>query len=747
MAKSLHEYRLERKFQQRLYVFTALVFLATLTFVLQLGNLQLVKGYENRILAKKFVSRQEFTVAPRGLVYDRHFKPGDKPIIENIRFIDFVIYPSRFKSRDDGQSYVNTFCSVMGRDCSQFSKHFGKKKWRQLVRKNESITLLNRMTRREQERLSTFHMAEKYGEFVTKHLRYYSMGPAASHVTGYIGLPTRRQLDRKQALSYQTIGKAGVESRYDSELRGTDGVRIRHRIINAEEKIAGTEQGNTLVLTIDRNVQAAGYRALQRAGRRGAAVAMNAGTGEILALISNPSFDPNILSSGTPEQRGKHFRQVKRHKGFLNLTIQAKFPPASTFKPLVALAALERAPRRDVNMNTPYTCYGSFTLKSTLKSAPDTRYSCGTAGHGRVDMIGAIANSCNVYFYNLGYHIGSKPMIHFARAFGMDKKTGIDLPGEIEGRVPDSRWKQIHLSGAKWYDGDTVNLSIGQGYLETTPMEMAVLYSGLLSRGKLYRPHLLREIRDPISHRLIRRMEPQMVSEVPVSPASLRVIQEGMRAVVTRGTARRLQQYPVPIAGKTGTAQTRSRVKGKNHAWFVGYAPHGAPPEETIVVSVFVEHGMGGGMAAAPVAGEMLNAAFPDWTPQKTRELAERAARLERLDQVNQLERPFEAGADNPGGPAFADENASAVPGQAGNAIGESPYAVQPDRMNNGRSTPPGFVPGQRLPAAGSDRPATGSQTRQPRLPIKRSETRTPGPAAPAESRTEEPAESGRLSL
>ena len=730
MAKSLHEYRLERKFQQRLYVFTGLVFLAVLTFVFQLGNLQLVKGYENRILAKKFVSRQEFTVAPRGLVYDRNFKPGDKPIIENIRFIDFVIYPSRFKSREEAVQYVNTFCSVMGRDCGPFARNLVKTRWRQLVRRNESITLLNRMTRREQERLSSFHMAEKYGEFVTKHLRYYSMGPAASHVTGYIGLPTRRQLDQKMALSYQTLGKAGVESRYDSELRGTDGIRIRHRIINEEEEIAGTEQGNTLVLTIDRAVQAAGYRALINAGRRGAAVAINAGTGEIIALVSNPSFDPNILSSGTIEQRGKHFREVKRHNGFLNLTIQGKYPPASTFKPLVALAALERSPDRDITPMTSFSCFGSFTLKSTLASAPDTRYSCWTSGHGRLDMIGAIANSCNVYFYNLGYHIGSKPMIHFARAFGLDKKTGIDLPGEIEGRVPDSRWKQIHMSGAKWYDGDTINMAIGQGYLETTPIEMAVMYSGLINRGKLFRPHLLREIRDPLSNRLIRRMEPQLVSEVPVSPASLLAVQDGMRAVVTRGTARRLQQYAVPIAGKTGTAQTRSRVQGKNHAWFIGFAPFGAPPEETIVVAVFVEHGMGGGMAAAPVGGEMLNAAFPDWTPQRTRELTERRMMLEH--QVNRA------------GYAAGDAE--------GELNGESPYSVLPD--NNGaeygtpgRATPPGFIPGQQIepaiPPASQPEPTPG--VNRPRLPIK-TESRT-GPGTRPEQSREESTGNGRLSL
>ncbi len=166
---------------------------------------------------------------------------------------------------------------------------------------------------------------------------------------------------------------------------------------------------------------------------------------------------------------------------------------------------------------------------------------------------------------------------------------------------------------SRWYDGDTVNLAIGQGYLETTPIEMALLYSALANRGKMYRPHLVREIRDPIDDEVIRRIQPQLLAETPVSLDSLATIQEGLRAVVTRGTAQHLKAIPVPIAGKTGTAQTRSRVRGRNHAWFAGFAPYGAPPEEQLVIVVFVEYGMGGGAMAAPVAGEMFRAAFRDY--------------------------------------------------------------------------------------------------------------------------------------
>jgi len=230
-------------------------------------------------------------------------------------------------------------------------------------------------------------------------------------------------------------------------------------------------------------------------------------------------------------------------------------------------------------------------------------------------MVGAIAQSCTVYFYQLGYKIGANPMIHFARAMGLDKKTGIDLPGEIQGFVPDQRWKQITWS-SRWYDGDTVNLAIGQGFLEVTPIELAVLYSAMVNHGKIFRPYLVKEVRDPVTNRVMRRVRPDLMHEVPISQNSLDVVLEGMRSVVTRGTAQNLNRpdYP-PIAGKTGTVQTRSHRKAGNHAWFAGWAPYDAPVEQQVVVVVFLEFGMGGAAAAAPVAGEILHAAIPDYTP------------------------------------------------------------------------------------------------------------------------------------
>lgn len=613
MSQSLTEFRVQKKFQLRLYQFTGFVVVVLLIYIVQLGNLQLLNGHENRLLAKKFVSRQEFTVAPRGLIFDRNAGNGVDPLVKNINYIDFVIYPSRFKNREEGVEYIRTFANVMGRPISEYADAIEPDSWKKMVRKNESLILITRMTRREHERLAELRILSSKGEFATNHLRYYGMGPAMAHVTGYIGLPSRKELNRFSVQPYQYIGKGGLEARYDNELRGTDGIKIRHRIIDSEEQITRSEQGNNLILTIDRDMQAAAYRSITRMNMRGAVVAINANTGEILTLVSNPSFDPNILSSGTIEQIRDHYGRVQENQGFLNIAMQAKFPPASTFKPLVAIAALEDQEDPDIGEDTTYSCSGHWELQSTVPGVPASRYWCWRpGGHGRQDMISAIANSCSVYFYQLGYRIGPSQIIHYARAFGLDQETGIDLPGEITGFVPDQRWKQIQWS-SQWFDGDTVNLSIGQGFMETTPLEVAVLYSALANGGKIYRPHILKEVRDPDTNRLIRSVQPTLIKEIPINRKSIDIVQRGMREGVLRGTSGMLRRLKVPAAGKTGTAQTKSKTEGRNHAWWAGFAPFGIPDADPIVIVVFVEFGRGGAATAVPIAYDLFRTAFADY--------------------------------------------------------------------------------------------------------------------------------------
>lgn len=631
MSQSLTQFRLEQKFRTRLYVFAGFMLFCAVALTIQMANLQLVYGFENRVRAQRFVSRREFTRAPRGLMYDRNFRTdgADSLVVRNINYVDFVIHPSRFTNRAEGMRYLKEFSVAMGRSLAEFAEDVTPAGWRTLTRKNKPLVLLSRMTRREQERLAELRTLSDNGEFVTRHLRYYAMGPAMAHVTGYIGLPSRKELDQKKALPYQMIGKGGIERRYDPILRGTDGVRIRHKIIDSEEQIALSEHGNNLILTIDRKVQATAYQGLIKSKRRGSVIAIKAHTGEIVALASNPAYDPNILTSGSSAQRSQHYRQIRKHEAFLNMALQTKFPPGSTFKPLVALAALETPSGTPVTEHLQFRCPGKWVLQSTLAGVPDSDFYCWEhRGHGRVDLIDAIASSCSVYFYQLGYRIGPTPIIEYARAFGLNRKTGIDLPGEVSGFVPDQRWKQLRLS-SRWYDGDTVNSAIGQGYFEITPIENAVLFAGLVNGGKLYRPFIVREVRDPITNDLMEQIHPQQMSSVPVSPGNLDIVHRGMRAVFTRGTARWLNRKNLPIAGKSGTAQTRSRQGALTHAWFAAWAPYKGPPEDAVVVMVFLEHGGGGSAAAAPIAVSVLESAFPNYDARKMNSQDHRTVRVE----------------------------------------------------------------------------------------------------------------------
>ena len=612
-TRSSTEFRLERRFHVRLYFFTAVILALSAICALQLGNLQVLHGAENHVLSRKFVSKQEFKEAPRGFIYDRNLDL-DNPLVQNILYIDFNLYPGRFKTREEAVDFLKRFCSIMGYSIADYSEILQPDQWKQLSRKNEEITLIHRVSRAQQVRLASLKLEGQKAQFVTRFLRYYTMGPALAHITGYTGPPSRREIKAGKALSYQTLGKAGVEDFYDTDLRGKDGILIRNKVLDNEDTLERSEQGNHLVLNIDRAVQAAAYRALIKSGKRGAAIAIRPATGEVVAMVSAPTYDPNILSSGTGEVRTEHIRKVRLYNGFLNLAIQTKFPPASTFKPLVALSALESFPDSFVNKNTTFNCPGKWSLESSVAGVPDSVYYCHRAsGHGVNNMIGAIAHSCNVYFYRLGYKIGPTPIIEYAKSLGLNKKTGIDLPGEVEGFVPDQKWKQITWS-SRWYDGDTINLSIGQGFLQVTPVEMAVMFSAILNGGKVLRPHVLKEVRDSYTGRVVRQIRPEKMSEVPLSRSHIETVEKGMRAVITAGTARYLNRPDmVPVAGKTGTAQTRSERGGRDHAWFVGFAPYGAPVEEQLLVVVFVEYGIAGSYSAAPVAIDMFQAAYPDW--------------------------------------------------------------------------------------------------------------------------------------
>ncbi|NCN08641.1 MAG: penicillin-binding protein 2 [Leptospira sp.] len=618
-TRSASEHKLEASFRGRLYFFTGLILFTMFAYTAQLINLQLIQGSENSIKAERFVRKSESILAARGQIYDRNFLTPETsdPLVSNSAALDLVLNTNLLKNDPKKvRAFIEEFCKYLSIPISYFEKDLKQDRLVKKIRSREPFVLLEGISKSQQERISVFDNINKYVQMVPAPTRVYNMGAALAHVTGYLGKPSQNDMQEKDIKSYQYVGKGGLESQYDSILRGVDGFRIQKRStegnIEEERIIEHAQSGNNLVLSIDKEMQIAAYKALK--GTRGTVIALKPTTGEVLTMTSNPSFDPNILSGKNRQERGKHYRQVLDNTGLLNLSIQSIFPPASTYKLLVGLAALESEHKIEYDPETEFSCNGKFYLKSSMAGVPDQEFKCWEPkGHGTNNLAHAIEKSCSVYFYNLGYKLGSESILSYSRLFGLDKKSNIDLPGEITGFIPSSEWKK-RTYGTKWFDGDTVNLSIGQGFISTTPMAMALFYMALINGGKIYQPFLLSEIRNPIDNSIIQRTEPVVIRDIPLKKSTIEALKYGLELVGSTGTASYIlnQPYLPEIAGKTGTAQTRRRGSSRtNHAWFIGYAPVNAPPDKQILVAVFVEYGVGGSAGAAPVAREVFKAAFP----------------------------------------------------------------------------------------------------------------------------------------
>ncbi len=622
------EFKLEQSFKNRLYFFTALIVLTLTAFILQLFNLQILNGAENSLKAERFVRRSESLPAARGQVYDRNFLNPEMStqhlLISNSASLDVIVNSGLLKNNPEKiKDFMLAFYRTLSIPEAYYADEIKEPKFTKKVRSKNPIVLLQGISPEQHERISVFDNISRFVLLVPSPKRNYIMGPALAHVSGYVGLPNLKDLTNREIKSYQLVGKGGLEIQYDSYLRGTDGFRYQKRNsdgnIEEERIIEHAKMGNHLVLTIDKKIQFAAYNALKN--YRGTVIAIKPATGEILALTSNPSFDPNLLSGKNKQLKLQHFNRVKKNGGFLDIALQSKFPPASTFKTLVALAALESEHKIDFSPSQTFHCNGKFILESSIAIVPDQEFKCwDKKGHGTNDLIHAIEKSCSVYFYNLGHKLGSEAILYYAKLFGLDKKSNIDLPSEIEGFVPSNEWKKRSY-GTKWFGGDLLILWFGQGFIFSTPIGMTLFYMALLNNGKIFQPFLVSEIRNPIDNSIVFKNNGKMLRDIPLKSSTLEALKQGLRAVVKTGTASRILNLPdLPeIAGKTGTAQTRRRGLSKsNHAWFIGYGPFNAPVEQQVLVTVFVEYGVGGSVGAAPIAKEVFKAAFPPGTFKRT---------------------------------------------------------------------------------------------------------------------------------
>ncbi len=436
-------------------------------------------------------------------------------------------------------------------------------------------------------------------------VRWYPKGALAAHLIGTMGRINTNEWNAHKGQGYfndDFLGKSGVEAAYESYLRGTPGgtdVQIdAHgrtvRALNTQD----AAPGGSVTLTLDAPTQAAAERVFKEHEFVGAAVALDPRTGAVLAMASAPTFDPDKFATGITAKDWDPLHKSDAHP-LLNRAIQAMYPPGSTFKPVVAAAGWETGA---ITPSSGVYCPGSYHLGRA-------RFGCWET-HGATDFTKAIAQSCDVFFYVYGQKIGPDRLSYYSKQFGLAEKTGIDLGGEDIGSIPSPAWKakRFHKLGPafdQWYGGDTLHMSIGQGDVLTTPLQMARVAATFANGGSVLKPYVVAKVTGGATGRMLYQSSPTVVRHVPVSAAHMEIVRRAMRVTVTNGTGKVVNFKEVAVAAKTGSAQTHGAAK--THGLFICFAPYSHP---TIAIAAIVEHGGHGGDTAGKVARAMLQAYF-----------------------------------------------------------------------------------------------------------------------------------------
>lgn len=582
-----------RELHKRLTLFKIGLLLVIVLLGLRVWYLQIKEGSYYRELSENNRTRTVALEPARGLIYDRN----GLLLASNVP--TFNLYVTLEDVRDRA-ALIQRLGALTGLDEPRLQK--------KLLGRIGQVKVKHGLTLKEAAIIEA-HRLDLPGVMIQpESQRNYPAGASAAHVIGYVGEVSEAQLATEEFSALRQgsiVGQYGVEKTYDRFIRGREGQKLIEVDAIGHEKrtvsVQRPEAGNDLYLTIDLRLQELAESLLDEEG--GAIVALDPSSGEVLALASQPTFDPNVLSRDlTPRQ----WAQIVQDEGhpLTNRATQGQYPPGSTFKIVLAAAALE------TNTVSPYTkiaCSGGYQFGRRLYR--DWK----KGGHGVMDVSRALIDSCDVFFYTVGQRLGIETIASYADEFGLGRLTGIELPSEHTGIVPSEAWKQ-KTRGAPWLPGETISASIGQGYVTVTPIQMAHLIATVANGGVSFRPHVVRAIVERATGRM---QEFPRVSDgqLPVKPDTLQLIRHALEGVVTQGTARRAQSSLVAIAGKTGTAQIISLRPGhekdpvpknlRDHAWFVSYAPADAP---RIAVAILVEHMGHGGSAAAPLAKQMIEA-------------------------------------------------------------------------------------------------------------------------------------------
>jgi penicillin-binding protein 2 len=641
----------------RIVIFRLTVLLVFFGLVVQLWYLQIVQWQKYLLQSDRNRFRLMSIDAPRGIIYDRY----GNILVRNEPSFTVTIVPTDLPDDEAEQEAIFARLSALldipvsrpGQVPSgrvpvalaappDFSLRPGIK---EMVDQGWGVPFLPVRIATNVEREIAFIIEEEHLDLPGVHIqiepiRQYVSGDLTSHIMGYVGrIPgesAEEYIDRGYDPNSDRVGLTGVELTFEDELRGHKGRKhIEVDWTGRETRTVGdpepAEPGHNLVLTIDlelqRAMEGALYQGMDAVGAKaGVAIAMNPQTGEILGMVSLPSYDNNLFAEGISVEDYERLSSEPHHP-LVNHAISGLYPPGSTFKIVPASAALQEGV---VTPQTQFTCEGTLWLPN--KYFPDDPeqaqpFYCWIhkwGKHGPINLISAIAQSCDIYFYILGggfrdfEGLGLERLADYAQLFGFGEQTGIDLPGENAGLVPSRTWKRLTYSEI-WVTGDTYNMTIGQGFLLATPLQMLNATAAVANGGILYRPQIFYQVTDA-EGRVLRSFAPEVIREVPVSPENLALVKEGMRAAVEWGTAMNAYLPWVSVAGKTGTAEYFADEnqdgypdrdhKGNlpTHAWFTAFAPVEDPE---IALIVLVEGGGEGSITAVPIAAQILQHYFP----------------------------------------------------------------------------------------------------------------------------------------
>ncbi len=588
-------------YKQRLVRIAFCIAGAFFILFIRLFYLQVIQGEELRRLSENNCIRLQSTNPSRGLIYDRN----GNLLVDNRPAFDLNIV---LKDAKPVEKTVKKLSKYIGVPASELMSKIESNK----SAPSYKPILLKKDIGRDALAAIEVRKFDLPGVFVdVKPRRHYIEKKTAAHLIGYLSEINPDELGSGDYPGYTVgdyIGKFGAEKTFEPFLQGKRGgrqveVNVMGQVVRVL-KTVDAQPGRNIYLTIDLNVQKTAE--VQLKGKAGAVAVMDPQTGQILALASSPSFDPNIFVDGMSHEQwdtlvSNPLRPLE------NKAVQGEYPPGSTFKIVTAMAGLEEGV---IDKDTTFFCPGYYKYGNRV-------YRCWKhSGHGDVNVVEALAQSCDVFFYQVGQKLGIDRLSEYAVACGLGSPTRINLDHEAKGLIPSAQWKKRRL-GAIWQGGETLSVAIGQGYDLATPLQMLALVSAVGNGGKLYKPLILKSVQVP-GGAVVLESKPQLVGRLPVSPKNLEIIKEGLKEVVNnkKGTAWHAAHIEgLEISGKTGTSQIVGRSSERNaskkessnqfepHAWFVAYAPSENPE---IAVSVIVEHGGHGSSAAAPIAKEII---------------------------------------------------------------------------------------------------------------------------------------------